>query len=166
MANMTREERYEYNKQKREHYHKDRGGTQMTENNGMHTDLIDHEIAIDDYIKVTLSIPKQLTAIELKGIMIKANQLLKMSEVTVLAGGIPSRHYKPRRANVEWKEGLVEQLVNAIEARDRDISKTKIFRTFAEKHKLTEKDVTKRYYYLKGHNLLPAESGSKNRRII
>ncbi len=128
-------------------------GTKMPQNNGLHIDLIDHEIVIDQYVKVTLSIPKKLTTIELKGIMIKANQLLKMSEVTVMPG--PKRTYAPRRANIEWKDELVQELVDDMKSRDSDTSKVKVMRAFGEKHDITEKDVAKRYYYLMGHGLLP-----------
>lgn len=128
-------------------------GTKMPQNNGESVDLIDHEINIDDYVKVTLSIPKKLTAIELKGIMIKANQLLKMSEVTVMQG--PGKHYKQRRAVIEWKDSLVQELVNVMQTRGPDTSKVSVMRTFGEKHDMSSSDVSKRYYYLMGHNLLP-----------
>ncbi len=128
-------------------------GTKMPQNNGNSVDLIDHEINIDDFVKVTLSIPKKLTAIELKGIMIKANQLLKMSEVSIVQG--PKRTYAARRANVEWKDAMVQELVDDMKSRDSDTSKVKVMRAFGEKHDIIEKDVAKRYYYLMGHGLLP-----------
>lgn len=127
--------------------------TMKQQTNGIHIDLIEHEIDIDDYVKVTLSIPKKLTAMELKGIMIKANQLLKMSQINIAQG--PSKHYAPRRASVEWNDSLVQELVNVVEARSANTSKTTVMRIFGEKHDITEKDVAKRYYYLMGHNLLP-----------
>lgn len=125
----------------------------MTDEN---IDLIDHEITIDNYIKVTLSIPKKLTAIELKGIMLKASQLLKMSEITVSTE--VRRPYKKRENTL--KDKIVLELVNMMETRDRNTSKVKIFKAFGEKHTISYTDVAKRYYYLMGHGLLP-KSGSK-----
>jgi hypothetical protein len=41
--------------------------------------LIEHEVVIDNYISATLKIPKLLTALELKGLMIKAKKLYELS---------------------------------------------------------------------------------------
>lgn len=174
VINERRRERYKHNtkhilKQKaalRKKYKQAMEGTKMPEqNNGPSAqlaaqangvELIDHVVNIDEYVKVTLSIPKTLTAVELKGIMIKANQLLKMSEITVGLGA--PKQYKPRRPVIAWTDNMMQELIDNIAKRGSDLTKSKVMRTFAQKHSMQMNDVSKRYYYLMGNNLLPKAS--------
>ena len=47
-------------------------------------ELLEHEIVIDEHIKVTLMIPKKLSALELKALMVKSNKLFNLSEVPII----------------------------------------------------------------------------------
>ncbi len=120
----------------------------------METNLIEHEIEIDDYVKVTLSIPQKLTAIELKGIMIKANQLLKLSEISISTQQPGT--YKKRREGLGsvWKEGMLAELVAMIDGRG-STTKASIFREFADKYKMLPHDADKKYYYEQTCGRLP-----------
>lgn len=136
----------------------------MTNGNGKNMDLIDHEIAIDEYVKVTLSIPKKLTAMELKGIMLKANQLLKLSEISIQS--VQQRgSYKKRREGLGsvWKEGMLAELVGMIGSRG-ERTKASIFKEFANKYGMTEHDADKKYYYEQTCRRLPAGTTPKATR--
>lgn len=70
------------------------------------TGLIEHEVIIDRYTKITLSIPKQLDATELKSLMTKANKLFSLSEIEIQSKGtrlIQNRH----RWNKEENDFLI-----------------------------------------------------------
>ena len=45
------------------------------------TEILTHYIKVDDYTELVLKIPKVLTAIELKALMVKANKIFNISEV-------------------------------------------------------------------------------------
>lgn len=48
------------------------------------TEIIEHIVEIDNYLSATLKIPKKLTAIELKALMMKANKLFNLSETPLV----------------------------------------------------------------------------------
>ena len=54
-------------------------------------ELLEHEVVIDEHIKVTLMIPKKLSALELKALMVKSNKLFNLSEVPIIS---EKRKYK------------------------------------------------------------------------
>lgn len=170
--NTRRRELYKVNKvkilkQKSIYREKQRmEGTKMNQNNGPstqvigHIDLIDHEITIDEYVKVTLSIPKKLTAIDLRGIMLKANQLLKMSEISIPQQ--PMRTNVKRGIGLVWKEGMLAELVGMIERR-KDMTKSSVFKEFSTKYGMTPHDADKKYYYEQTCGRLPKASSGKGR---
>jgi len=47
-------------------------------------DLIEHTLEIDNYISASVKIPKVLSAIEFKGIMMKVDKLLKLAESPIV----------------------------------------------------------------------------------
>lgn len=58
-------------------------------------ELIDHFIELDRYVQVTLRIPKNLNALELKGITDKAQKLYKIAEIPLEA--VPQAPREPRK---------------------------------------------------------------------
>ena len=50
----------------------------------MEDDLIEHIIDVDEYISITLKIPKVLTPMGLKALTVKANKLFNLSEVPLV----------------------------------------------------------------------------------
>lgn len=71
-------------------------------------ELIKHRVEIDQFTAVELSIPKILTAMELKGLMMKASQLFKMSEVTM--DETPRKYAHTGR--IDWTEEMKEIIRN------------------------------------------------------
>lgn len=65
--------------------------------NGNDTDIeiVEHEVEIDDNISATLKIPKKMTAIDLKSLMLKANKMFNLAEVPIMAkrNGYAKRNY-------------------------------------------------------------------------
>ena len=56
-------------------------------------DFVEHEVEIDDYITATLKIPKVMTAMDLKSLMVKANKLFNLSEVPIVARVVKGNHH-------------------------------------------------------------------------
>ena len=50
----------------------------------MKNEMIEHRVEIDDYVSATIKIPKILTAMELKALMVKANKLFNLAEVPLV----------------------------------------------------------------------------------
>lgn len=71
-------------------------------------ELIEHKIEIDEYVSATLRIPKVLTAIELKALMIKANKLFNLADVPLAAGGSPRRYVRNSLGD-EQKKALIKE---------------------------------------------------------
>lgn len=46
-------------------------------------ELVEHTIEIDKYTQLTLKIPKVMSAMDLKGLMVKANKIFNVSEVSI-----------------------------------------------------------------------------------
>ena len=53
----------------------------------MEEELVEHIVDIDQYVSVTLKIPKVMTALELKGLTMKANKLFNLAEVPIVQEG-------------------------------------------------------------------------------
>ena len=117
----------------------------------METELIEHNIKIDDYTKVILSIPKEMDAMELKGIMQKANKLMSMSEISLK----PRKKYtmsgkyskENETGNSKWKAGrrglFTDEQSNQISKirKANGINKAEGYRELAKKFGLTYEQV-------------------------
>jgi hypothetical protein len=75
-------------------------------------EMIEHEVVVDDYITVKLKIPKVLTAMDLKGLMMKTNKLFNMSEVAIQQPSTRKKYVKfsddikDEIARLAYKENL------------------------------------------------------------
>jgi hypothetical protein len=81
-------------------------------------ELVEHKIVIDEYTELNLKIPKFLTPIELKALMVKANKIFNISDVPIaqqslVNGGRKSRLwdsekdsslYRMKKNNTPWSE--------------------------------------------------------------
>lgn len=99
--------------------------------------IVEHKIIIDDNMSATLNIPKELTAIELKALMHKANKLFNLSETTISNKNLRGNY---KRLSNEEKKEMVTQYDKGKEAREK----------LCQKYKITMDALNKKIYYLKG----------------
>lgn len=84
-------------------------------------DMVEHTVEIDEYISATIKIPKKLTAIELKALMVKANKLFNLAEVPIVAKRA-ANNVVGRQEAISlikmWKEGLQAQVQQRLKVND------------------------------------------------
>ncbi len=66
----------------------------------MENDYHEHIVEVSSHIEVKLKIPKRLTAMALKGLMLQSSKLMNLSEITI-GEDIPKRKYKLRQPKFE-----------------------------------------------------------------
>lgn len=112
------------------------------------SELVEHTIEVDEYTNVTLKIPKVLTPIELKSLMMKANKLFNLSEVPMRVES-SLRYPKDRKGNgkqIRFTEMQDTQLFHM-----KTIAK-KNYATISTKMNLPEQKLKNRVWYLKNQN--------------
>lgn len=103
----------------------------------MNTKLI-HSIKIDENITVKLAIPEELTAIELKGLFLKADKLFKLSDATHLIPIEPTttaqniNNNKRTTYSKRWTEQETEFLKNNVLTMDKQQISDKLNRNLRE----------------------------------
>lgn len=82
-------------------------------------DLVEHTIEIDEYASAVLKIPKQLTAMDLKALMHKANKLFNLAEIPLVPKKISGKYVKLDDAG---KKALVESYDKADDSEKQRIA--------------------------------------------
>ena len=108
----------------------------MTEDN---EGMVEHKVEIDEYVSVTLKIPKVLTAIELKALMYKANKLFNLAEVPLVPGKGARQKYS--KHDLETKKKIVKEYDKLATKEERE--------GLAKKYGMSTVDVSKTIYYYK-----------------
>ena len=100
-------------------------------------EMIEHTIEIDEYVSVTLKIPKVLTAIELKALMYKANKLFNLAEVPLTPGKRPRQKYI--KHDLEAKKNIVKAYDKSSTKEEKE--------ELAKKYGMSIVDISKTIYY-------------------
>jgi predicted RNA-binding protein with RPS1 domain len=130
-------------------------------NEGQENGLVEHHVVVDNYISATLKIPKILTALELKGLMIKAKKLYELSGDAL---DMPKRHYEKKNGKKEettmpsitekqnlnqrqakWKKPQIKMLKDAINSRKEGETVMSVIRNISEKIGMTENQCFHKY---------------------
>lgn len=107
------------------------------------SDATEHRIIVDDNITVTMKIPTELDALSLRGLMLKAQRLLNLSEVTVK----PQQKKASGKVRMDWTEAKKNELLKVVKEHK---TKTAAFEAFAEKHNTTVRAGAAMYHAMKG----------------
>lgn len=104
-------------------------------------ELIEHTVRVDEHISVQMKIPKELDALALKGLMVKANKLMNLSEVPVAAA-------KPKKAPYGfWNDELRAELKAMLK---KHKIKSRVQQMFADKYKISPVTVRNEFYSRNG----------------
>jgi len=132
-----------------------------------HEERIEHKIVIDQYTEVTLKIPKTLTAMGLKALMMKANKLFNLSEIQE---PVQKRKYvykkkpgRPRKIDEQqvqrrgrnstlWNEERVSYLKKQININSKYKEKVVCMNKKFNTDVFTLKNIQKKYYNLRQNN--------------
>lgn len=119
---------------------------QEKENQEKESQLIEHEIEVNNYVSVRLKIPKKLDALELKSLSTMSTKLLNLSQVTD-AKQLPSREPRRMLRNQEQRVEVLKEFLKAENKQERQV--------LADKHGVPLKRYCQRMHNLK-YNLKKA----------
>ena len=105
----------------------------------MNDELLLHTIKVDEYISVDMKIPRELDALSLKGLMLKANRLLNLSEVAIPVATPKTRN----KVNGFWTEEKRVAFKKELKA-----AKTNqlAFASFGKKHGIADTTARNEFY--------------------
>jgi hypothetical protein len=106
------------------------------------SELIEHTVIVDEHITVQMKIPKELDALALKGLMLKANKLMSLGEVT-LQTKKPARNQPVKNGKFDWTQKRVSELQ---ELAKTSASAQEGIRLFANKHGVSVGATQAKYY--------------------
>ena len=73
-------------------------------------EVVEHIVVVDEYISAILKIPKELSALDLKALMVKSNKLLNLAEVRIYDGPERStqKYDTSRKFNIDERTNAVK----------------------------------------------------------
>lgn len=111
----------------------------------MSEELIEHTIIVDEHISVQMKIPKELDALALKGLMVKANRLMNLSEVQIQTQK-KSVKKSQQNGNFDWTPERLSELKQMTKTA---ASQQEGFRLFSAKYGISKGAVQARFYWNK-----------------
>lgn len=120
--------------------------------NGLDREFVEHFIDIDELMELKMKIPKRLDALELKALMVKADKLFKLSEVTIAPQeSTEPRHYRKRNGKKSgWKKWTDDMLIELVAMNEQGIKATEIAEKINAKYgsEFDSKMVWQKIWYL------------------
>lgn len=68
------------------------------------------EVVVDDYISMNLKVPKKMTVVEFKGLMLKVESIFKITKKESFFSGDNIQNENSRKNSAKWTEEMRKQL--------------------------------------------------------